>query len=166
MPRVSLDSPKVYSVPQERGQISPPETVKGVLLALLDLPATITSAAIQSGIVRHPLQRSQELCVRLMVLCTKYKGLPLPAVLPCSQLRQQIVGYWDLALLPSFREESPLLLGLDPECLVGPIDVAELKVHHLLVTQTTFHAKQDAKAHVRVRCCQQSPCLLGRIHRW
>ena len=119
MPRVSLDSPQVDSVPQERGQVGPPETVKGKFLALFDLPATVTSAAIQSGIVRHTLERSQELRVRLMVLCPEHKGVPFPAVLPCGQLRQQVVRDRDLALLPSLREESPLLLGLDPECLVG-----------------------------------------------
>jgi hypothetical protein len=54
--RVCLDSSQVDSVPQERGQVDPSEPVEGVLLALVDLPATTTSATIQAGSMCHPLE--------------------------------------------------------------------------------------------------------------
>jgi hypothetical protein len=79
--------------------------------------------------------------------------------LPITQFSQKIVWDRDFSLLPGLRVESPLILGLNPESIIGPTDVPEFEVHQLLVAQAAFEPDQDADSHVCIGCRQHRPRL-------
>jgi len=114
------------------------------LLALLDIPTPSAPATTQSGSVRHSFESSQNLRVGLVVLGAKYKRLTFSSLLPIREFSYQVVGDENFALFPGLRVESPLILGLNPERLVCPINVAESQVHQLMVAQAAFESDQDA----------------------